>query len=55
MMAVSINGAKGGVVSNGAGSESAAGAAAAEDIGHTAKEGLRQARGVFIDTLVICS
>ena len=50
-----MNGAKRGLFSNEAGSGSAPCAAAAADIDHPAKEGLLQALGVFIDTLVICS
>ena len=53
--AVSMNGAKRGLFSNEAGSGSAPCAAAAADISHPAKEGLLQALGVFIDTLVICT
>ena len=53
--AVLMNGVKRGLFSNEAGSGSAPCAAAAADISHPAKEGLLQALGVFIDTLVICS
>ena len=53
--AVIMNGAKRGLFSNEAGSGSAPCAAAAADISHQAMEGLLQALGVFIDTLVICS
>lgn len=53
--AVIMNGARRGLFSNEAGSGSAPCAAAAADIGHPAKEGLLQAFGVFIDTIVICS
>lgn len=53
--AVIMNGIKRGLFSNEAGSGSAPCAAAAADIDHPAKEGLLQALGVFIDTLVICS
>ena len=53
--AVVMNGAKRGLFSNEAGSGSAPCAAAAADISHPAKEGLLQALGVFIDTLVICT
>ncbi len=53
--AVIMNGAKRGLFSNEAGSGSAPCAAAAADISHPAKEGLLQALGVFIDTLLICS
>ncbi len=53
--AVIMNGAKRGLFSNEAGSGSAPCAAAAADISHPAKEGLLQALGVFIDTIVICS
>lgn len=53
--AVLMNGAKRGLFSNEAGSGSAPCAAAAADISHPVKEGLLQAFGVFIDTIVICS
>lgn len=53
--AVIMNGAKRGLFSNEAGSGSAPCAAAAADISHPVKEGLLQALGVFIDTLLICS
>ena len=55
MGTVIMNGAKRGLFSNEAGSGSAPCAAAAADISHPAKEGLLQALGVFIDTLLICS
>ncbi|MDD3369056.1 MAG: alanine/glycine:cation symporter family protein [Lachnospiraceae bacterium] len=53
--AIIMNGAKRGLFSNEAGSGSAPCAAAAADIDYPAKEGLLQALGVFIDTIVICS
>lgn len=53
--AVVMNGAKRGLFSNEAGSGSAPCAAAAADISHPVKEGLLQALGVFIDTIIICS
>lgn len=53
--AVLMNGVKRGLFSNEAGSGSAPCAAAAADINHPVKEGLLQAFGVFIDTIVICS
>ncbi len=53
--AVIMNGAKRGLFSNKAGSGSAPCAAAAANISHPAKEGLLQALGVFIDTLLLCS
>ena len=53
--AVIMNGVKRGLFSNEAGSGSAPCAAAAADIDHPAKEGLLQAFGVFVDTIVICS
>ncbi len=53
--AVLMNGVKRGLFSNEAGSGSAPCAAAAAEISHPAKEGLLQAFGVFIDTIVICS
>ncbi|MDY2613503.1 MAG: alanine/glycine:cation symporter family protein [Lachnospiraceae bacterium] len=52
---VLMNGVKRGLFSNEAGSGSAPCAAAAADINHPVKEGLLQAFGVFIDTIVICS
>lgn len=53
--AVLMNGIKRGLFSNEAGSGSAPCAAAAADISHPAKEGLLQAFGVFLDTIVICT
>lgn len=53
--AVVMNGVKRGLFSNEAGSGSAPCAAAAAKIDHPAKEGLLQAFGVFVDTMVICS
>ncbi len=53
--AVLMNGVKRGLFSNEAGSGSAPCAAAAADIDHPAKEGLLQALGVFLDTIVICT
>lgn len=53
--AVIMNGVKRGLFSNEAGSGSAPCAAAAAEIDHPAKEGLLQAFGVFIDTIIICS
>lgn len=53
--AVLMNGVKRGLFSNEAGSGSAPCAAAAADINHPVKEGLLQAFGVFIDTIIICS
>ena len=53
--AVLMNGVKRGLFSNEAGSGSAPCAGGAAGISHPAKEGLLQALGVFIDTLVICS
>lgn len=53
--AVIMNGVKRGLFSNEAGSGSAPCAAAAADIDHPAKEGLLQALGVFLDTIVICT
>lgn len=52
---VVMNGVKRGVFSNEAGSGSAPCAAAAADVRHPVSQGLIQALGVFIDTLVICS
>lgn len=53
--AVVMNGVKRGLFSNEAGSGSAPCAAAAAEVTHPVKQGLIQALGVFIDTLVICS
>ena len=53
--AVVMNGVKRGLFSNEAGSGSAPCAAAAADVDHPVRQGLIQALGVFIDTLVICS
>ena len=50
-----MNGVKRGLFSNEAGSGSAPCAAAAADVDHPVKQGLIQALGVFIDTLLICS
>ena len=50
-----MNGVKRGLFSNEAGSGSAPCAAAAAEVSHPVKQGLIQALGVFIDTLVICS
>lgn len=50
-----MQGVKRGLFSNEAGSGSAPCAAAAADVSHPVKQGLIQALGVFIDTLVICS
>lgn len=53
--AVLMQGVKRGLFSNEAGSGSAPCAAAAADVEHPAQQGLIQALGVFIDTLLICS
>ena len=53
--AILMQGVKRGLFSNEAGSGSAPCAAAAADVSHPVKQGLIQALGVFIDTLVICS
>lgn len=50
-----MQGIKRGLFSNEAGSGSAPCAAAAADVSHPVKQGLIQALGVFIDTLIICS
>ncbi len=50
-----MQGIKRGLFSNEAGSGSAPCAAAAADVEHPAEQGLLQALGVFIDTLVLCS
>jgi AGCS family alanine or glycine:cation symporter len=53
--AAMMNGIKRGLFSNEAGMGSAPNAAAAADVTHPVKQGLIQALGVFVDTLVICS
>lgn len=53
--AVLMQGVKRGLFSNEAGSGSAPCAAAAADVNHPVEQGLIQALGVFIDTLVVCS
>ncbi|WP_373078955.1 alanine/glycine:cation symporter family protein [Fusobacterium varium] len=52
---VIMQGVKRGLFSNEAGSGSAPCAAAAADIDHPVKQGLVQALGVFVDTVLICS
>lgn len=52
---VIMQGVKRGLFSNEAGSGSAPCAAAAADIDHPVKQGLVQALGVFVDTILICS
>lgn len=52
---VVMQGVKRGLFSNEAGSGSAPCAAAAADIDHPVKQGLVQALGVFVDTVLICS
>jgi AGCS family alanine or glycine:cation symporter len=53
--AAMINGIKRGLFSNEAGMGSAPNAAATADVSHPVKQGLIQALGVFVDTLLICS
>ncbi len=53
--AVLMNGVKRGLFSNEAGSGSAPNAAAAAAVSHPSKQGLIQALGVIIDTILICS
>ena len=53
--AVVMEGVKRGLFSNEAGTGSAPSAAAAADVDHPAKQGLIQALGVYVDTLVICT
>jgi len=53
--AVIMIGVKRGLFSNEAGSGSAPSAAASADVNHPAKQGLLQALGVFVDTILICS
>lgn len=50
-----MNGIKRGLFSNEAGIGSAPNAAATADVSHPVKQGLIQALGVFIDTLVVCT
>jgi AGCS family alanine or glycine:cation symporter len=50
-----MNGIKRGLFSNEAGMGSAPNAAATADVSHPVKQGLIQALGVFVDTLLICS
>ncbi|QGQ44190.1 alanine/glycine:cation symporter family protein [Metabacillus sediminilitoris] len=53
--AAMMNGIKRGLFSNEAGMGSAPNAAATADVSHPVKQGLIQALGVFVDTLLICS
>jgi alanine or glycine:cation symporter, AGCS family len=53
--AAMMNGIKRGLFSNEAGMGSAPNAAATASVSHPVKQGLIQALGVFVDTLVICS
>ncbi len=53
--AVVMNGVKRGLFSNEAGSGSAPCAAASADVDHPATQGLLQALGVFVDTILICT
>jgi AGCS family alanine or glycine:cation symporter len=53
--AAMLNGIKRGLFSNEAGMGSAPNAAATADVSHPVKQGLIQALGVFVDTLLICS
>ena len=53
--AVVMEGVKRGLFSNEAGTGSAPSAAAAAEVDHPAKQGLIQALGVYVDTLVICT
>lgn len=53
--AAMMNGIKRGLFSNEAGMGSAPNAAATADVTHPVKQGLIQALGVFVDTLLICS
>lgn len=55
MGAALVQGVKRGLFSNEAGMGSAPNAAAAADVTHPVKQGLIQALGVFMDTLVICT
>lgn len=53
--AAMMNGIKRGLFSNEAGMGSAPNAAATAEVSHPVKQGLIQALGVFVDTLIICS
>ena len=53
--AVVMEGVKRGLFSNEAGTGSAPSAAAAAEVDHPAKQGLIQALGVYVDTLIICT
>ena len=53
--AVVMEGVKRGLFSNEAGTGSAPSAAAAAEVDHPSKQGLIQALGVYVDTLVICT
>lgn len=53
--AVVMEGVKRGLFSNESGTGSAPSAAAAAEVDHPAKQGLIQALGVYVDTLVICT
>lgn len=55
MMASLINGVKRGLFSNEAGEGSAPNAAAAATTSHPAHQGMVQALGVFVDTIVVCT
>lgn len=55
MGATMMNGIKRGLFSNEAGEGSVPNAAATADVSHPVKQGLVQAFGVFLDTLVICT
>src|SRR3712207_8097801 len=50
-----LQGVKRGLYSNEAGMGSAPNAAATSKVSHPVKQGLLQAFGVFIDTIIICS
>ena len=50
-----LNGAKRGLFSNEAGMGSVPNAAATADVTHPVKQGLVQALGVFVDTMLVCS
>lgn len=55
MGAAMMNGIKRGLFSNEAGMGSVPNAAATADVSHPVKQGLIQAFGVFVDTLLVCS
>ncbi|MDD7465235.1 MAG: alanine/glycine:cation symporter family protein [Actinomycetaceae bacterium] len=55
VLAAMLNGARRGLFSNEAGEGSAPNAASTAQVSHPAKQGLIQAMGVFVDTILVCS